>query len=472
MNILKFSRRRNNKGFIVPTILISVFMIATVAVAVLSLSISNNQAANSESNRVNAQFAADAGLDVGIQQLNADATWTGSSETVLYQDTNLKTTYQTTVINGATSDKKTLKTTSRVYVPASSSTPKVVRIYDLDVQAVTSGIGLTSVVSGVGGLILNNNARITGGDVVVNGTIQVNNNAQIGLSTTDYINHPEQVVNVRVAHTRCPNPATASFPRVCALNENGEPISVSGKIYADVRATNQVTASNMLNPGLTAGQTVAPYTLPDYDRAAQVAAVTTSLAPASSIVSCGINGTKTWPANLKIMGDISLGNNCTVTLSGNVWVTGSITMGNNAKFVVAATLGTTRPTMIIDGQFGIVFGNNNNIVQNSSNTGAYILTYWCGTGCSPDTVNVSGTTLAASQDDLTIDLSNNSSAPGSILYARWSKLRIANNGSIGAVAGQTVELGNNAIINFTASVPGSSNLTQTWVKRGYLRVFN
>ncbi len=463
---------KNSQGFIVPIILISVFMVILVAISVLSLSVGNNQTANSESYRVNAQFAADAGLDVGIQALNKDSTWTGNTETVLYQDTKVKTTYETTVINGSVGSKKTLKTTSRVYAPSTATVPKVTRIYNLDVQAVTSGIGLTSVVSGVGGLILNNNARITGGDVVVNGSIQVNNNAQIGLSTTDYINFPNQVVNVRVAHTTCPNPATASYPRVCATNENGQPISVTGKIYANVEATNQVTTTNILNPGLTPNSTVTPYVLPDYDRPGQVAAVTTTVAPSSSTVSCGINGTKSWPANVKITGDISLGNNCTVTLSGNAWVTGSITLGNNAKFVVADSLGLTRPTMMIDGQYGIVFGNNNSITQNTSATGAYLLTYWCGSSCSPDSASVTGVPLAAAQTILTIDLSNNSSAPGSILYARWSKLRIANNGSIGAVAGQTVELGNNAVINFTASVPGSTNLTQTWVKRGYLRVFN
>jgi hypothetical protein len=221
-----------------------------------------------------------------------------------------------------------------------------------------------------------------------------------------------------------------------------------------------------------ANQTVAPYVLPDYDRASQKAAVTTTVAPSSSTVSCGNNAAKTWPANLKITGDVSTGNNCTITLSGDVWITGKVTLGGNSKFVVANSLGTTRPVIMIDGQNGINFGDNNTILQNSSGTGTYVLTYWCGSSCSPDTVSVTGTTLSASQTALTIDLSNNSSAPGSVLYARWSKVRISNNGSVGAVAGQTIELGNNAVINFTASVPGSSNLTKTWVKRGYLRVFN
>ena len=465
-------KNKDTDGFIVAVILITVFSIVLVATAILSLTVANNQNASKEVYRVNAQFAADSGLDVGIQALNVDETWSGAAETTSYDDSKLKQTYQTTVVAGSTADKKTIRTVGRVYSPSSSSTAKVTRIYELDVQAVTSGIGITSVVSGVGGLTLNNNSRITGGDVVVNGTITVNNNAQIGLSTTDYINNPNQVVNVRVAHTNCPSPATAAYPKVCGTNENGQPISVSGKIYANVQATNQTTSTNMLNPGLIAGQIVAPYVLPDYDRAAQKAAVTSTEAPSSSVVSCGNNQTKIWPTNLKITGDYSMGNNCTVTITGNVWITGNVTFGINAKFVVADSLGTTRPTIMIDGQYGVVFGNNNTIQQNTSGTGTYVITYWCGSGCSTDAFNVTGTTLAASQNLLTLDLSNNSSAPGSILYARWSKVRISNNGSIGAVAGQSIELGSNAVINFTTSVPGSSNLTKTWVKRGYLRVFN
>jgi hypothetical protein len=465
-------KKPNQKGFIVPIILITFFLILTSALYILDLSVTNNKTANQESARVNAQFAADSGLDIGIQNLNADETWTGLSETVLSSNTKTKTTYQISVADGATTSKKTILAIGRVYSPASSATALVTRKYQLDVQAVTSGIGLTSVVSGVGGLVLNNNSRITGGDVVVNGTITVNNNAQIGLSTTDYVGHPEQVVNIRVAHISCPVPASASYPRVCGAGENGEPIRVTGKIYGDVRATNQTTATNMLNPGLTTGVTVAPYTLPDYDRAAQKSAVTTTLAPSDPSLSCGNNQSKTWPANLKITGDVSAGNNCTITVSGDVWITGNITMGNGAKFIVANSLALTRPTMMVDGQLGMVFGNNNTIQQNISGTGMYVLTYWCGASCSPDTNPVTGIPLSAAQTALTLDLSNNSSAPGSILYARWSKVRISNNGSIGAVAGQTIELGSNAIINFTSSVPGSSNLTKTWVKRGYLRTYN
>jgi hypothetical protein len=101
-----------------------------------------------------------------------------------------------------------------------------------------------------------------------------------------------------------------------------------------------------------------------------------------------------------------------------------------------------------------------------------ILTFWAAAACSPECTSLSGTELYNSQGTLTLDLSNTGSAPKAVLYAYWSKVRLSNNGSLGAVTGQTVELGNNAVINFSSSVPGSDNRLTTWVKRGYMRVYN
>jgi hypothetical protein len=299
---------------------------------------------------------------------------------------------------------------------------------------------------------------------------QLNNNSQIGLSTNP--------VNIRVAHQSCPQPVNSTYPQVCGSG-NGQPISMgtNSKIYGDVRATNQTTGTNMFSPGLVPNQTVAPVALPTYDRAAQKAAVTTTLPSTDSSIACGNNATKSWPANLKITGNISTGNNCTVTINGNVWITGNVTLGNGSRFIIANSLGSTSPTIMVDGgntsgTGGFDFGNNSQITPNTSGTGAQIITFWSNASCSPDCTTLTGTDLSGSQDITSINFSNNSAAPGTVLWAKWTKVIVANNGAIGAVTGETIELGNNAVINFTASVPGSNNLVTTWVKRGYMRVYN
>jgi hypothetical protein len=213
--------------------------------------------------------------------------------------------------------------------------------------------------------------------------------------------------------------------------------------------------------------------MPAYDRDGQKAAVVTTITAASAACS---SGTKTWAANTKITGNVSIANGCVVTLNGNVWITGRLDVNNNATIKVADSLGATRPVVMVDGatsgsNYAATINNNGILQPNATGTGLMLITYWSAAACSPDCVDVTGTDLQSSQNVKTLDLSNNGVASNSILYARWTKVDISNNGAIGAVAGQTINMGNNAVINFTTSVPGSSNQTITWAKRGYMRVY-
>lgn len=452
------------QGFVLPVFTITVIMVSLMLVSISSGAALNYRRAAVQTLNVNAQLAADAGLDEAMVELTSDGSWTGSGgEVELLNQNDIKTTYETTVTDGVADNFKIISVTARSYSPSDAVEPDVTRRYEIDVEAVTSGTGPASVVSGVGGLVVNNNAKISGGDVLVNGKITVGNNGQIGLSTN--------AVNVRVAHQSCPVPANDTFPRVCNSGEAGEPITIgnNGWIYADVRATNQTNGARMSDPGLIPNQTVDPVPLPDYDREGQKAAVAVTQTPAQA--GCSNNETKTWPANLKVTGSVTLGNNCTINVSGDVWITGNLNTGNNGRLVIANSVGTDRPVIMVDGSTGFTFGNNGQIVKNSSDTGAEVISYWSAAGCSPDCADVTGSNLANSQNVQTINLSNNGSAQNSVFYARWSKVTVANNGGLGAVAGQTVELGNNAVISFTAAVPGSDNLITTWVKRGYMRVY-
>jgi hypothetical protein len=473
MNVL----RRNKKideasGFILPVLLITGVAIVLMITAISSSAVTNNNVAAHANYAVNAQLAADAGLDDAMNKMNTVANWTGTGgQTTLLDDgtTNVKTTYQVTVTDGVDSTHKSLSVIARTFSPRTSATAKVTRKYDMDIQAVTSGNGPTSVSSGVGGLVLDANAKISGGDVVVNGKITLNNNSQIGLSTNP--------VNVRVAHQSCPSPADSTYPQVCGAG-NGQPITMgtTAKIYGNVQAKNQTTGTNMSNPGLqtcSPSSNCDPVSLPSFDRTGFKTTVnasgqTMTTAQASS---CS-GGVVNWPANVKITGNVSTPNNCTVKINGNVWITGSLTPGNNSKLAVQNTLGSTMPDIVIDGSGGLTLSNNATVQTNSSGTGVEFLTFWSSAACSPDCSSVTGTDLFSSQNTQTINLDNNGAAPASILYAYWSKVTVSNNGAIGAVAGQTVQLSNNAVINFTSSVPGSDNRITTWVKRGYMRVYN
>jgi Tfp pilus assembly protein PilX len=470
---------RNNQesGFILAIFLITTILIAGIIVAVSSTATLDYNIATRESYKVNAQFAADAGLDYAIQSLTADGTWTGNpSDVTLLNTGNVKTTYKATVVSGSDPTQKTVRVTSKIFVPATASTPKITRIYDMDVRSVTTGTSGGSVVTGVGGLVLKANAKISGGDVIVNGKIAIANNSQIGLSTNP--------VNVRVAHQSCPSPADATFPQVCGSGQ-GEPISIgnNGHIYGNVQATNQVTGTNMTNPGLIPHSTFAPIALPAFDRTGFKATINASgqtMTAAQASNCTGSPKTVNWPANVKITGNISMANGCTVKINGNVWITGGVDISNLSTLAVQNSVGTTMPVIVTDGLItggvnggnpSFALSNNGKIQPNSSNTGVQVISFYSTAACSPDCTTLTGTALANSQPIMTIDLGNNGTAQYSNFYAYWTMARVSNNGALGSIAGQTVDLENNAVISFTSSVPGSNNQITTWVKRGYMRVY-
>ena len=382
------------------------------------LSISNLTVAKKDQAHTHAQLAADAAIDIAVKEINDDSSWSGTSSPVeLHNDGSVKTTYEASVTTNS-STSKTLTTIGKSYSPAGSTTPVATVKVKTDLRGITSGN--YSIVSGVGGLFLSNSAKVIGGDVFVNGEVSLRNSSQIGLST---------------------------------------------KIFGSVSANNQTNGASMSSPGLISGSGVVPQTMPPHDRAGQKAAVASTIT--SSTASCS-SGTKTWAANLKITGDVSISGSCQVTVLGDVWITGTLTLRNSAKLIVSDGLNTTRPNIMVDGS-SASFSNTSELKSNSSSTGFQVINYWSTASCSPDCADVTGTALYNSRDDETISLSNSSSGPQTVFYSRWSKVSVNNSGSIGALVGQIVELKNSSTITFGTSV--SVGGETSWIIDGYRRNF-
>ncbi len=456
---------KEQPGFALVALLITIFFVASAGIVTAQLALSNLLLASVEYYRVNTQFAADAGLDDAIQHLNTDQTYTGTgAETDFYTAPSnaFKTTYQTTIADDPGGDPyvKYLDVDAKAYTPATNtSSPRIERKFQIKLRGVSGGS--FSVVTGVGGLYMSNNAKIVGGNVYVNGEIQLSNSAQIGLTTNP--------VNVRAAHMICPVPATAAYPRVCGVGENGQPISMSvnAKIYGNVQATNQTTGTNMFSPGLQAGSP-APSALPTHDRDALKAAISSTITGASAGCS---SGTKTWAANTKITGNVSISGSCKVTVSGDIWITGNLTMGNTSQLIVANGL-TTAPVLMLDGSAGLNMDQSSALVSNTNATpvGFRVVTYWSAASCSPECSDVTGTDLYNSRNTSTISLSNSASGPQTEFYARWSRVTINNSGNIGALVGQTVQLSNSGTITFGATVTGGFGIS-AWVVNTYKRTY-
>ncbi len=451
------AKSRKQDGQILVSLIIVVPALILMVGAYLVLNASNYRLSRQDQFHSMAQIAADSGADYAISQLNQDGSYSSSPETTLHSDSQIKTTFTESITTNSPTSK-TITSIGKTYWPASSSTSAASVTIKLDLKAVTqSGF---SIVSGEGGLFMSNSSKIVAGDVIVNGTISLQNSAQIGLSTNP--------VNVSVADQACPVPPDSTYPRVCNSGEAPQPISINNTahIYGTVKANNQTDGSGMSNPGLVASSGVSPQALPTYDRAAQKAAVTTTISGSSA--SCS-SGSQSWAANTKITGDVSISGSCKVTVNGNVWITGKFTVSNSAQLIVVDSLGSTIPNIMVDGEDGFNIKNAAVLTPNSSSTGFEIYTFWSTAACSPDCTSVTGVDLYNSRNKPTIIMQNNTNANKTIFYAYWSRVQINNTGDIGAIVGQSIELKNSGTITFGSSVPGTS--ITTWVANGYRRSF-
>lgn len=446
-------------GFVMIALLIATMFVMVAGTATAALAASNYRTAKDDQYRLDAQLAADAGLDKAVYELNQDNDWAGSGgEQTLIDNGKYKSTYETSVTAGADDLHKVITVTARTYA-FNSAIPASTRSYSVVVRGINAGS--FSVVTGVGGLEMLNSSKIIGGSVYVNGTISMTNTAQIGLASSP--------VNVQVANQNCPSPADSTYPRLCNPGENTNPIDItlSAHIYGAVVANDQSDGHNMTSPGLTSGS-VSPQALPDYDRAAQISAVTSTIT-ASDAKCASTNGTVDWPANLKITGNVSLTNKCKIVVHGNVWITGSLSLSNSSQLVAADGL-STPPTVMVDGAGGVDATNGSSFTSNSGDIGFLIITYWSKASCSPDCTSVTGSDLYNSSQVTTINLENSSNGPNTEFYARWSRVELANSGNIGALVGQEVRLTNSSAVTFGTEVSGAGGIIG-WVIDSYQRAY-
>ena len=484
------SLRHRQSGFVIVTLLVIIMTISIVIGVVASTAVSNYQQAARENSRVNAQFAADAGLDLAIYEINQDKDWSGTKdgggapiEVELLSDTSndLKTTYSVEV-NDIDDQTKTVRSTGKTYIPASASSPVATREFEIQIKNLVASN--TSIVAGVGGLVMNNSAKIADGSVYVKGEIYMDNTSQIGTSTNP--------LSVFVENKVCPIPPDSTFPRECNvdINENQNPIHINSPnsyLYGTVYANDQDDDTNMINvdnPSSSAiiqDRNVPTQELPQHDRNALIDGLPysnprdSSVGTPASTASCTTNnGSVIWGGvggeGQKIKGNVVVSRKCKVEIRGPVWITGSLSMDNQGSIKVADSLGTTRPDIMIDGQNGLKMNQSSSFVQNSQGTSVQIITYWSGASCSPECATVTGVQLANSQDVPTIDIVNAGGAAEAIFYAKWSKVIIRNSVNVGALVGQIVELEQSATIAFSSDLPGFTPRS-IWIKKGYLRVY-
>jgi hypothetical protein len=459
------------RGMVLITSLI-VFLIATfITLSLADLTITQYGRTVRNVSVSNSLLTAEAGAEESLYNLNEDDGFAGFAETELYNSEEQgRGTYQSTVTAGSGPNEKIVTSIGRVYAHNESTDPISERRVKITTVGTTSSGN--SVHAGVGGLILSGSAAITNSSIYVNGTISLSGASKIGTAA--------QPLDVNVAHLSCPTGSSPgpTFPQVCST---GQPISMafSTAIYGSVCATNQTSTGPNNNiktgtggQGLISNCTAPPVSVPTYDRAAHIAAVTTTGAGNNITYNCSqwqnpVGFVRTWPANLQLTGNVSASSSCDLTVTGNVHITGNLDIGGAARIRVANSVGTTRPVIMVDGT--ITVGGSAALIPNSSGTGIQFVSNRSTASCNPACTSVTGNDLKTSSTTTMINVAGAGNFPGAVFQSPWGRVVLGGSGTMGSAVGQTVDLSGAGTITFgTALSSGES----TWTVRSYQQIFN
>lgn len=320
----------------------------------------------------NAITAAEAGISATLARLNEDPNYTGySAEQNVYSDPQRgKATFSTTVVQNG--DDRTITSTGKVYKTTDNSQLAKTRAIRA-VAVINRDEIANSLIFGSGGVYLSQSAGLPQGDIYIRGQVQMDRYSFIGSASTS--------VNLDIANVGCgtsnwPQPCGASSPPIRMLN------SITGSIYGTVCAKDQPSPTAGIYPGptgtgLTEGCEPRVSAAPTFNKRAFVQSISATPSNPSNFTCNFWTPTRTIPAGTRINGNLNIAGGCTVYLAGDTFITGSLSISPGGVLRVADSVGTIRPTMVIN--HGISFtagaGTNNIILQNSQGTPMFMLVF-------------------------------------------------------------------------------------------------
>lgn len=451
--------KRQDGMFLASALLLTTFFVL-VALSIMQLSTSHYSLARKQIVLDSALHVSEAGVEKTLLELNQDAEHAPPAGEVELFSSAVKGrgTYQVLLEDGSTEDEKIVTSIGRIYFPATSSVPKETRKVKVTVVASDSEY-IYAVHTGPGGLKLTNSASITNGQVFLGGDLDMQNTSKIGTEANP--------LEISVAGYYCPQSSPyAGYPRLCSdppdtsTDIRSIRMKNSAQIYATTLHKNSANTTFLENSAVISGtisdDNPPPVSLPEDNRSAIKTAIQNSgTTMTREAASCSGSETRTW-GNVHITGSgkVEIKNSCVVTITGDVWIDGGLTIENSAALRIGPALDSA-PTFLIDGSDGLLLKNSATVSANSSNVAAKFITFYCGSGCSPDSTPTEAT-LQASTNIATISIDNTGAAPGSVFYARWSKVLMKNGTNVGALIGQRVEMQNSGNVTFGVQLGGGS----------------
>lgn len=448
--------------------MIIVFVLMGTGLTIAS-TVATNYASTKRNTYVDAAVStAEAGVSDTVERLKIDNSFTGYPDTngnrkqFYDNDTQGRAEYGTTVTDQAGGVKK-ITSTGYVYAVSSETDgTKATNKKSIEVKIDVKQVPITTdMLVGSGGLRLEQFANLSVGNVYVRG--------QVSMDATSGIGRSNKSVDLNVANYACGD--DTSWPQLCST----VPITTQyigsyfDGVYGTVCATGQPYPSSYIFPGPT-GQglkqdcVTPPTVMPTFDKKSFVESLNPATKRSGNDFRCGVVGsTITIPANTWIQGDLSLGGNfigvCRYILEGNLYVEGKFDNSMQSYMQLSDSLGTTRPTIVINGQYKARGYLGRGILPNSSETPAYVVSFAStNPGCSssetvPSLTQSSCLTTAEAKASANIDtgsraydcdfsVGGNKDMKGAIFYAYYGIVKCGIEGvDFYTVGGQGVYLG-------------------------------
>ncbi|MDQ3123950.1 MAG: hypothetical protein M3Q14_04700 [bacterium] len=447
---------KDQRGIVLMTVLLIALLLTFVGMSLAQLAISQFVRTTRNVAVANSLLLAEAGIEQTLNQINIDNSFPGypAEQEFFNNDKQGRGTFQTEITTGTSGNERLILSTGRTY---RYNTGELISTRKIKVSIVGTSSSDYNVYTGPGGLILGGTSTLANSDVYVNGFINISGDAGIGT-----VNNP---LLVNVANKQCPtgsNPGP-TYPTICTGST--QPVTAGGNgIYGTVCATGQTNSANIFpgsgGSGLIPGCTAPIVAPPTYDRNAHIARMDTEGNPTAATYQC--NGNKTWPDNLKLIGNVSIDkNSCNLTITGDVYITGNLVMKNHGRIRVADNL-ATQPVIVVDGT--ISTNNSIAVLPNNLGIGIRFISFKSAASCSPGCTDVTGTDLYNSQNLTTVDVKSNGGSPGTMMQAYWGKIYVAGNGAMGAAMGQTIEMYGTGDLIFGTNLSSGES---TWTIRSY-----
>lgn len=210
--------KREQKGSILVSILMMTIFLTIIIYSLLSLANANLVRARGRILLLQAQYAAESGVDAAIATLNGlnpSYSGTGGTDTVVMNSVQYKATYDTVVSAGSVANERIITTTGKLYSPASASTPKFTRTIEVVIQQ-SSTVSSSSIVSRNIIEIESGVKNISGVDVFANGYIHMNKN------TTNLIAENVTVAGKNTGATNCSIGGTGNLLKPSAFTHAGQ----------------------------------------------------------------------------------------------------------------------------------------------------------------------------------------------------------------------------------------------------------